>query len=442
MAQAKRLPSRAAAARVLQHVFCDGTSLSTLLPGLSDIAAAKDIPYIKAMVFGVCRYFHRLEPQLAVLLHKNLPEEHADIRALALCGLFQLQYGNVPQHAAVSETVNAVKALGKPWAKSLINGVLRQFLRRRNDIDNRLRGKPAYRYAHPQWLIDTIKKAWPTQAENIFGANNQQGPMSLRVNTLAQSRQDYLQQLRQQQIPAQPCKHAPAGVAIEQARGVETLPGFIDGAVSVQDEAAQLAAQLLQAASADIRLLDACAAPGGKTAHLAESYPQAQISAVEIDPQRMLMVADTLQRLNLSTTRVRCIQADAGEPDTWWEGRRFQRILIDAPCTATGVIRRHPDIKLLRRAADVADLAAAQARLLNGLWPLLEAGGILVYCTCSVLAEENSGQIEKFLHETDDAREIPIEARWGLAQSVGRQILPGQDDMDGFYYARVQKRNV
>lgn len=421
--------------QVIQHGRSLTDSLAATLPKL---AAPTDKAFCQALCFGVLREYLKLEYLLGHLLERPLRPKDRDIHCLMLIGLYQLTAMRTPDHAAVSETVAVTKPLRKPWARSLVNAVLRNFRRRERALFEALTAEtdPSAFYAHPTWLLDKLRQAWPQDWQTLVAANNRQAPMSLRVNRRKTDREAYLQTLAERGLAASALPHTQAGIRLSQPTGVEHLPGFAAGEVSVQDGAAQLAAQLLQARPGE-RVLDACAAPGGKTAHILESQPDlTELVAIDNDPDRLARVTETLQRLNLSTSLV-C--ADAAETGQWWDNRPFDRILLDAPCSATGVIRRHPDIKLLRRATDIPALQAGQYKLLQRLWPLLKQGGMLLYATCSVLPEENQHQIERFLAEHTDARLQPIEAPWGRPTPAGRQLLPGDEDMDGFFYAVLLK---
>ena len=341
----------------------------------------------------------------------------------------------VKPYAAVSETVLATRK--KPWAKGLINALLRNFQREQVNLEQKADTINWVATSHPLWLVQKIEHDWPEHAQHIFLENNQQPPMSLRVNLSRISTEQYLQQLTDLAINATAVEGCPSAIILEKPVAVELLPGFMDGLVSVQDVAAQLAAGLLDV-QAGQRVLDVCAAPGGKAAHILEHQPQLkELVAVDIDSTRLLRVTDTLQRLKLSAT---LIAGDALAPQDWWDKQIFERILLDAPCSALGVIRRHPDIKLLRRADDIEPLQALQQNILNAIWPLLAPGGLMVYATCSILKQENEQQIAAFLATHADAKEVPIEkATWGVEASHGRQIITGTAAMDGFYYARLTK---
>ncbi|MDH5182955.1 MAG: 16S rRNA (cytosine(967)-C(5))-methyltransferase RsmB, partial [Gammaproteobacteria bacterium] len=305
----------------------------------------------------------------------------------------------------------------------------------REDLLQQVAQAHSSHYAHPQWIISALKKSWPQHWSAILEANNVYPPFTLRCNARQVQRDDYLQQLEEVELSATTTAHTEQGITLEQACPVERLPGFDQGRASVQDGAAQLAAQLLDAQAGE-RVLDACAAPGGKLAHILERQPDCQVIAVDIDAHRVERIEQNLNRLQLSA---KVVTADVAATEQWWDGEAFDRILLDAPCSATGVIRRHPDIKQLRRAEDIAQLADLQAKILDALWATLKSGGQMVYATCSIMAEENHLQMSQFLLRHKDARELPLEVTWGHACEVGRQILPGEDGMDGFYYAILHK---
>jgi 16S rRNA (cytosine967-C5)-methyltransferase len=428
------LNTRLVAARVLSRVLQDGQSLTAALDNaFLTVESAKDRAFIQALCYGVCRQFHRLDFILNQLLDKPLKD--ADVKALALVGLYQLNFMRVKPHAAVSETVLAARK--KPWAKSLLNAVLRTYLRAQEGLEHKADQFQAAALSHPDWLIKRIEQDWPEQAQIILQENNQQPPMVLRVNLAKTSREQYLQCLTEQDIAAELVGFCPSAIRLDKPVPVDVLPGFADGLVSVQDTAAQLAAGLLDV-QAGHRVLDVCAAPGGKTAHMLETQPQLkELIAVDIDENRLQRVGENLRRLQL---QAELLVGDAVNPSAWWNGKPFDRILLDAPCSALGVIRRHPDIKLLRRAEDIGQLQALQKSILQAVWPLLAPGGLLLYATCSVLKQENEQQVQAFLADHSDAVELPINAEWGVAGACGRQILTGQVAMDGFYYALIGKQ--
>ena len=427
---------RGCAAQILSRVISDGHSLTAALESqLPKLKDHQDRAFVQAVCYGVVRHYFALDFILQQLLDKPLKPKDSDIQALLLVGLYQLQHMRVKQHAAVSETVAATRH--KPWAKSLVNAVLRHYLREAEDLQAACLNDRQAALNHPSWMIHAIQTSWPEQAKEILTANNQPAPMALRVNAIKGSREDYLQRLSQLNVNAQRVNYCPSALILDQALNVDQLPGFSEGLVSVQDVAAQLASGLLDT-KPDHRVLDLCAAPGGKTAAILEQQPNlASMLAVDIDATRLQRVNDNLARLQLQANT---LAADAGNP-AWADGQSFDRILLDAPCSGFGVIRRHPDIKLLRRESDLEALQILQAKILNTAWSLLAPGGILLYATCSILKQENEQQIAQFLSRHSDAAELAIDADWGIARPHGRQILTGELQMDGFYYAKLGKNH-
>lgn len=427
---------RAIAARALQRVTYQGESLTEVFQHSTlQSLSVRDQAWVRHVCFGAVRWHGRLGAVLRELLDKPIKTADKDIECLLRLGLYQIIYQRTPDHAAVSETVDASRALKKAWAGSLVNGVLRRFLREQAAVLAKVDQIESAQYSFPTWLADRIKQAWPQDWQAIMQASNEHPPLSLRVNGLLATREQYLERLKQQQIQAEPIATTEFGIHLPEALAVTELPDFAQGSVSVQDAAAQQAAVLL-APQAKMRVLDACAAPGGKTCHLLERYPQIELVALDNSAKRIKQVYENLTRLNLAAT---VKVADAVDLAAWWDGQAFERILLDAPCSATGVIRRHPDIKLLRKKTDIATLQQQQATLLQALWQVLKQGGLLLYATCSILPEENNLQIEQFLKTQPDARAKAIKATWGRELSVGRQILPGEQGMDGFYYALLEK---
>jgi len=427
---------RKQAATVLSKVVKDGQSLTVALDNvLETVTESKDRAFIQALCYGVVRYYHRLDYILQQLLAKPLRNKDTDIKMLLLMGLYQLQYMRVKSHAAVSETVTAANK--KSWAKSLINAVLRQYIREQAELEKNADKQQAALLSHPQWIINKITNDWSEQAEKLLLENNQQPPMALRVNLTQSNQQAYIELLLEHKIAARAVSFCCSAIVLEQPVAVEKLPGFNQGMVSVQDTAAQLAAELLDT-QAGQRVLDLCAAPGGKTAAILERQAEAiSMLAVDIDEARLTRVSDNLQRLKLDA---KVLVGDAAKPDEWVQGQMFDRILVDVPCSALGVIRRHPDIKLLRRETDIDELQAVQQQILSAAWELLLPGGILLYATCSILKQENEQQIETFLTKQADAEELVIDAEWGEKRPFGRQLLTGDQGTDGFYYAKMTKR--
>jgi len=382
------------------------------------------------MVTASLRWHHRLEWQLGQLLDRPLPGHEAELAALLRIGLTQLEHMRTPEHAAVAATVSATEGIGRARARGLVNAVLRRYLRERHELAARAADVPVARFSHPAWLIDTLRADWPDRWESILDANNVLPPLWLRVNRRRTDVAAYLRLLAAAEMAATASPDYPDAVLLETPCAVERLPGFFDGLVSVQDAAAQRAAELLDLRPG-ARVLDACAAPGGKTAHMLERCAELGIVvAIDSDADRLAYVAETLSRLGLQAT---LIEGDAARPLTWFDGAPFDRILVDAPCSATGVIRRHPDIKVLRRSADIAELAAGQAAMLDALWPLLKPGGRLVYATCSVVRAENLDVAAPFAARTPDAALPPF----GTSRHL--QLLPGEANTDGFYYACLDK---
>ena len=422
---------RTLAARFLGEVIRGEKSLAAL-PPYSNLSP-QDRALLQELCFGTCRFYFRQEIMLREFLPKPLKAKDADVQALLHLGLYQLLHTRVPDHAAIGATVEAANGLKKNWAKGLVNGVLRNIQRRLSELRQLDDEKPN----HPPWLIEKLQQAWPDYCPAILAANDQRPPFTLRVNRTRSTRDAYLAELRTAGFTAEPCEFATDGLTLDQPCPVGELPGFEAAKVSVQDEAAQLAADLLQLMPG-LRVLDACCAPGGKTCHILEREPLLQeVVALDVEAARMARVEQNLQRLGLKATLK---IADATRLGDWWDQVAFDRILLDAPCSATGVIRRHPDIKLLRRANDIDKLAHLQRQLLTELWQTLKPGGLLVYATCSVLPEENEDTVAAFLEKQSDAEHIPLTAAWGHARQYGRQLLPQDGGHDGFYYALLRRR--
>ncbi|MGY2256673.1 16S rRNA (cytosine(967)-C(5))-methyltransferase RsmB [Pseudomonas reactans] len=427
---------RLAAAKALAAVLQGKASLNSSLPTQLDKVEDRDRGFTQDLAFGTARWQPRLSALATKLLQKPFKAADADVEALLLVGLYQLLYTRVPAHAAIGETVGCADKLKKPWAKALLNAVLRRAQRESEALLAELEHDPVVRTAHPRWLQKSLKAFWPEQWEAICAANNAHPPMILRVNRRHHSRDAYLQLLTDAGINATPCVYSIDGIVLEAATDVRSLPGFAEGWISVQDEAAQLAADLLDLAPGQ-RVLDACCAPGGKTCHILEVEKDlAGVVAVDLEAKRLVRVRENLARLGLSAE---LIAADGRDTATWWDGKPFQRILLDAPCSATGVIRRHPDIKLTRQPDDIAALAVLQGELLDAMWPTLEVGGILLYATCSTLPTENTEVIEAFLARTSGARELDLATTAGIKQPHGRQLLAQEGGHDGFYYAKLIK---
>jgi 16S rRNA (cytosine967-C5)-methyltransferase len=430
--------SRIVAVQVAQQVRQHGRSLGLCLePELQRLTNPQDRKFASALVHALLRFWPRWEAIGSQLLNKPLKRRDFDVHTLLLLGIAQLEELQVAPHAAVAESVSCARQLGKPWAASLINASLRRFQRERDALlAVALRGEEA-RYAHPAWLIKTVQAAWPESWQSLLEANNQQPPLWLRVNQLRCTVEDYMAALRAAEFKPLTDARLPHALRLDEGADVTALPGFDEGWFSVQDGSAQFAAPLLDS-SQPCRVLDACAAPGGKSAHLIERLPAgSEVIALDSDASRMQRLEQNMRRLQL-TCRIQI--APAEEISRWWDGVPFDRILLDAPCSGTGVIRRHPDIKWLRQPEDIPVLVETQLRLLRALWPLLAPGGMLAYTTCSVLPQENADVIGQFLAATADADVRDPGADYGVVSGQGRQRLPGDAGMDGFYYALLAKR--
>lgn len=395
-----------------------------------------DQDFVMHLVLGVLRQSIALDAFLQQFLKKPMKNKDFDITIALWVGLFQIQHMRVPNHAAVNETVKCATLFKKQWAKGLINAVLNQSIRNQSS-PKKEENHPLYvQTAHPHWLTQLLEKQWPDAVKVILQANNQPPPITLRVNPLITNRQDFLALLAAKKINASPCRWTEQGIALDKTHKVPSLPRFSEGAFSVQDQAAQLAVDLL-AVDDNQMILDACAAPGGKTTAILERVGQSStVIAVEKNPKKMPILQENLARLQLDCKLLQC---DATQLNRKWSAPVFDRVLLDPPCSATGVIRRHPEIKYFRKPEDLGMLQEQQRLLLDALWPLLKPNGLLVYSTCSVLHSENEDQIAAFLSRTPDAECLSIEASWGEALHHGRQILPGDDNMDGFYYAKLRK---
>jgi 16S rRNA (cytosine967-C5)-methyltransferase len=430
---------RATAAEVVDAVVTSGKSLDAALSARESGVAKEDRALLRLLCYGTLRRHWRLQFWIAQLLDRPLKRKDNVINALLAIGLYQLTDTRIPDHAVVSQTVEASRLLRRPKLAGLLNAVMRRFLRENVAVAEP--DDPEALYDHPQWLIDAIAADWPAHSEAILAANNSRAPMWLRVDTSRATAGSYLEQLQAIGVAAEASDAIEGAVKLAEPVSVDALPGFSDGLVSVQDAAAQLAAPWLLAGGYG-RVLDACAAPGGKSGHLLElAGSEIDLTCVDSDAERLKTVESNLGRLRRSATLV-C--ADASKPQTWWDGGVFDAILLDAPCSATGVIRRHPDIKLLRRASDIGSLASLQRSLLESLWPLLAPGGRMLYVTCSVLAAENDEVVSPFIEATADAREDDALQNNNIRdvmqrKACGFQVLPGTAEMDGFYYACLEK---
>jgi 16S rRNA (cytosine967-C5)-methyltransferase len=430
---------RQLAAEALAELLEQGRSLRAVLPSrLQRLADPRDRALLEALLFESCRWMGRYQVALQALLQRPLPRRHRRIQALLLIGMVQLDVLELPAHAALSSTAEVARGWQLPGMVGLVNAVLRRWLRERGQLAVRLDADPQARWAHPRWLIERLQADWGEQtAQAVLEANNRAGPLWLRLHPSAGERGSYLQALRDLGVEATPGPEGwPRALRLESPRPPTELPGWEAGELAVQDAAAQAVAGLLPLRPG-MRVLDACAAPGGKSAALLEAEPALDLLALDCDPQRLAQMRRGLARLgHAPSLRL----ADAAHPASWWDGRPFDLILLDVPCSGSGVIRRQPDIKWHRREQDLDALCAAQARLLDACWPLLAAAGRLLYTTCSVLRAENAAQIDAFLTRTPEAEVLALPARLGQACGVGRQRLPGELDMDGFFYAALRRR--
>lgn len=425
------MPVRAGAARAIASVL-GGRTLEAALAQQRGQVAASERALLQELAFGTVRHWYRLEPWVRQRLRKPLKRRDRDLFALLVAGVYELDVMRTPDHAAVDAWVEATRALGKAWGQGLVNAVLRAVLRGpQHRVPQEDLGRA---YGWPDWLAAALAHDWPDDWARIASTGTRRPPMTLRVNRRRTRRDTYRRRLAADGIETQPVRAAPDALVLAEPVAVERLPGFDAGEVSVQDAGAQLAAATL-APKAGERVLDACAAPGGKTGHLAEIAPDmAALVAVESDPDRAERLRSGLARLGV---HAQLVVADVSDTSAWWDGRPFDRILLDAPCSGTGVISRHPDIRLLRRAHDIETFASQQAALLEAVWPLLAPGGMLLYATCSILRRENAHPVAAFLERTPDTHVAPLPGLWGRADGPGRQILPGDDGMDGFFYALV-----
>jgi 16S rRNA (cytosine967-C5)-methyltransferase len=426
---------RSTAAQVITSVVNQHCSLASVLPPALEKLPPDQRALTQELVYGTLRWYPKLFAVLAQLIKKPFKRKDRDIESLLLIGFYQLIYLNIPPHAVLSQTVEAAVTFNKIWAKGVINGVLRQFSRQQEHLINTADKHESAQYAHPQWFINQIKQAWPDHWQSILHGNNERPPMTLRINQSQSNPVDVGLSFAKENISFTRAAINPMAITLEQPVGVDKIPGFNQGILSVQDGAAQLAATIL-APQPNETILDLCAAPGGKTCHLLELQPSIALSAVDNDTERLKRVQQNLDRLHL-TANIIC--GDASEVESWWDGVFYDRILLDAPCSATGVIRRHPDIKLLRTEADIERLQAIQRSILASAWKILKQGGTLLYATCSILPQENQQQIARFLAVQNDAELLPLDVAWGIDSGYGRQIFPSTNGMDGFFYALLRK---
>ena len=426
---------RAVAAQIITNLTRQRGSLSTQL---TDFSNHPEISLLQEICFGTCRWYLALEFLLHKLVAKPIKEKDQDVKSLILVGLYQLKELNIADHAVVNETVAASTALNKPWAKPLINAVLRKYQRNQRKLTEELeQSTPDIRYSCPSWLLNEVNVAWKSKSQSILKGNNQRPPLTLRVNISKKSPEEIISLLSEHRIEADRGKLAKTAIYLEKPLPVEEIPGFYDGWVSIQDESSQLVPELLNL-KPKVRVLDACSAPGGKTCAIIESERLlTEVVALDESEPRLQKTRENLLRSGLMASLIR---GDATKPSKWWDGRLFDRILLDAPCSGSGVIRRHPDIKILRREEDIHALTKIQAMMLDSLWQCLRPDGLLLYTTCSILPRENDSQIKNFLKRTDNAKYEGITADWGVECDYGRQLLVGdKEDHDGFFYSLLSK---
>jgi len=429
--------ARGIAALSMLQVVDNKKSLTGVLAYQSPKVAEGDKGLLQHLCFGCSRHFFSINALSKILLQKPLPEQARPVQALLWVGLYQLAHSDISEHAAINETVEACSQLNLEKYKGVLNAILRRFQREKTELMAGLNDSDVTRFDHPKWIIKSLKKSYPDQWQSICEQGNLKAPMCLRVNTRQQKTSKYLLTLNEHGIKASSGEFALTSIYLDSPCDVNTLPGFADGSCSVQDEAAQLAAQILKPQPGE-RILDACSAPGGKTCHLLEaSDNQAKVTAIDADEMRLVRVHENLARLKLAAT---VKQGEAQNPESWWDGQSFDRILLDVPCSASGVIRRHPDIKLLRQKADIDNLAELQQEILQKAWTMLKSGGTLLYATCSIFPVENSQNIERFLAQETTASLSTIDLSTGVDTGFGTQLFPVSGAHDGFFYALLKKQ--
>lgn len=442
MSNAAKHNARRVAVGWLQQVISQGKSIQQIMQQQSTPLSAREQALAKQLLFGCTRYFFALKLIIENLLEKPLKAKDDDVFIVLLIGIYQLKYLAIPDHAAISESVELTKKIKKSWASGLVNGLLRNFQRNQQALDNQLATSKRYQFAHPVWMIDQLHDDWPDDYQQILKQNNQQAAMIIRVNTLKISLNDYQKKLQAQGISSQTHPFARDALVLAQAVEVKQLPGFFDGQVTVQDAAAQLAVEFLDL-QAGQNVLDACAAPGGKTTHILQREKHLKLTAVEISANRCAHLKDNLQRLDfLRDANCQVITGDLLDYKAWWDGHLYDRILLDAPCSASGVIRRNPDIKIHRKPSDLNNLLKLQSAMLQTSWQLLKPGGIILYATCSVFQQENTRQIKTLIEKiAPQAEEVLINllTKFKKRTNYGYQIFPGEDEMDGFYFCALKK---
>jgi len=431
---------RVIAANIINQTLYHQRSLSPLfIDAIPKNTPAQSISFIKELCFGSIRYYWQLNHIINGLLNKPIKTDQSIVQCLLIVGAYQLLHMSKPAYAVVSETVEAARAIGKPWSCGLINKILRRVLEEKDQLLANANQQIESEYNHPQWLIERIKKAWPEQWQHILTENNKRPPMALRVNRYLTTTHDYLNKLKAEKIDAEPIDGLDEGLALHTPHHPSQLPGFKEGLFSVQDTAGQKIIDFLDLMPKQ-RVLDACAAPGSKACQMLEIEPNIEkLVAIDQDPERLIKVKENITRLQLPHEKIQLVLSNAAHTKQWWDGQAFDRILLDAPCSATGVIRRHPDIKVLRKPNDIQQQVDIQKHLLKHLWPLLKKNGKLIYTTCSILPDENERVIASFVRETANAKSVTKVKDWGMKLTHGIQLLPQENGPDGFYYAILQK---
>jgi len=445
--QKSSVSSRLQALWWLSSVIKDGRSVNDVLSTkLKKSADLSDFPFAKQLLFGSLRYYHQIKAILDQLLEKPLKQKDLDVYSILIMGVYQLKHLSVPDHAAISESVELAKKIKKPWAARLVNGILRNYLRQAEQIELKLAKAKTFQFSHPNWITNQLDADWGEQYQQILEQNNFQAPMIIRINSAKISLEDYIQELNSAGLIGAKHSVAEDALVLESACDVNKLPGFDSGLVSVQDAAAQLVVELLalDEQTKGLKVLDACAAPGGKTTHILQRYPEVCLTSVEMSEKRIQKIEQTLIRLGLDKqAKFKLLCSDLLDLEHWWDGEFFDRILIDVPCSASGVIRRNPDIKLHRKKQDLINIVQLQAKILCTAWSILKPGGKLVYATCSVFKDENENQIKNFLvnnHKAKPYRLAPkIDNQMAKHSQTGHQILPGDQQMDGFYLCGLEK---
>ncbi|MGB0494773.1 MAG: 16S rRNA (cytosine(967)-C(5))-methyltransferase RsmB [Kangiellaceae bacterium] len=444
--KARPVSARLQAIWWLLAVIKDGRSVNELLATSSNLIPS-DVSFAKQLLFGSLRFYHQIKAILDQLLEKQLKLKDMDVYCILIVGIYQLKYLSVPDHAAISESVELTKNIRKKWASGLINAILRSFQRRQAEISEKLDKANTYLYSHPNWIINQLKLDWPEKYQAILIENNERAPMAIRVNSALIDLSGYQQLLHKEAIESSPHAIAKDALVLKKPCDVYQLPGFLDGLVTVQDPAAQLVVDLMDL-KPNLRVLDGCAAPGGKTSHILQREPSTVLTSIEMSEKRLEKISEVLERLKMNTEQynIQLINADFLDFKNWWNGELFDRILIDVPCSASGVIRRNPDIKIHRKKTDMMPLVDIQYQILQSAWKMLKPRGRLIYATCSIFKMENENQINRFV-DKNNARiiEMPVTIDNALKHnklSVGYQIFPGDQQMDGFYFCGLEKQEI